>query len=258
MCNPEHDSSDPPPASTASAGASITVDSALARDLVVANRILYRYRVVDAFGHVSVRHNKQADRFVLARNMAPGSVTEADLMEFDLDGSPLHDDARPVYLERFIHGEIYRLRPDVIAIVHSHALSLIPFGVMTSVPLRPLWHMSGFLGQEAPVFEIRDAAGDQTDLLIRSGELGTALAAALGQSSLVLMRGHGATIVGESLPEAVFRSVYTQLNAELQLKLVGQADVVYLSPGEAAETTRSIKTQIDRAWNLWREEVGRP
>lgn len=231
----------------------MSADAALLRDLVAANRILYRHRVVDAFGHVSVRHG---DRFLLSRNMAPGSVSESDIMEFDLDGNPLNGDARPVYLERFIHGEIYRFRPDVASVVHSHSLAVIPFGLMRSVPLRPLWHMSGFVPQETPVFEIRDVAGEETDLLIRSGELGRELAASLGSSSLVLMRGHGATMVGASLQEAVFRAVYTQLNAELQLKLVGQPDVVYLSPGEAAATTRTISTQIKRAWDLWKEEAG--
>lgn len=244
------------PESAAGSPAGKDAGAGLLRDLVLANRVLYHHRVVDAFGHVSIRHDRHPDRFLLARNMAPGSVTEADIIEFDLDGNPLHGDKRPVYLERFIHGEIYRLRPDVTAIVHSHSLAVIPFGLMRSQPLRPLWHMSGFIPPETPIFEIRDVAGEASDLLIRSGELGGALAAALGGSSLILMRGHGATVVGESLPEAVFRAVYTQLNAELQLKLLGQADVVYLSSGEAAATTRTIRTQIDRAWNLWKEEAG--
>lgn len=256
MCDNDHGPAAPAPGTRIWGAATMTADADLVRELVLANRVLYRHRVVDAFGHVSVRHDKHPDRFLLSRNMAPGSVTAADIIEFDFDGNPMHRDDRPVYLERFIHGEIYRVRPDVTSVVHSHALAVIPFGLMRSVPLRPLWHMSGFVPQSTPVFEIRQVAGEDTDLLIRSGELGSALAAALGGSSLILMRGHGATIVGESLPEAVFRAVYTQLNAELQLKLVGQPDVVYLSPGEAAATTRSIRTQIERAWNLWKEETG--
>lgn len=239
-----------------SAGDRVSADSGLVRELVFANRILYRHKVVDAFGHVSVRHDQRPEQFLLSRNIAPGSVREGDVMEFDLDGEPLNGDERPVYLERFIHGEIYRLRPEVTAIVHSHSLALIPFGVLANVPLRPLWHMSGFIPQATPVFEIRQSAGENSDLLIRSGQLGVELATSLGAAGLILMRGHGATIVGETLPEAVFRSVYTQLNAELQLKLIDRPDVVYLSPGEAAATTSTIRTQINRAWNLWKEEAG--
>ena len=231
-------------------------DAALVGDLVTANRILFNHGVVDAFGHVSIRHDKAADRFLLARNLAPALVTPDDILEFDLDGNPLAAKGRPVYLERFIHGEIYRARPDVMAVVHSHAPAVVPFGAVASEHLTPIWHMSGFLGQGVPVFEIRDTAGPGSDLLIRSGDLGAALAQVLGSSSVVLMRGHGATIVGSDLKQAVFRAVYTQINAELQLqaKILGPA--TFLTEQEAAATAISVGGQIDRAWDMWAQQAG--
>ncbi|KAA3622655.1 MAG: class II aldolase/adducin family protein [Proteobacteria bacterium] len=231
------------------------VERSLLDELVIANRVLFKHRVVDAFGHVSIRHDKDPERFLLARNMAPGLVTAEDIVEFHLDGTPVDAVGRSVYLERFIHGAIYRARPKVQAVVHSHAPAVVPFGVSASARLMPVWHMSGFLGLDTPVFEIRDVAGDATDLLIRSNRLGDALAASLGDACVVLMRGHGATVTGDSLRQAVFRAVYTQLNAELQLQAVQLGDVRYLTEGEVRTTTDSVGSQIDRAWNLWKCEV---
>ena len=235
---------------------STPVEPELMADLVTANHILYRYRVVDAFGHVSVRHDKDPEKFLLARNMAPGTVSAGDIIEFHLDGAPVNALGRKVYLERFIHGEIYKRREDVMAIVHSHAPAVVPFTV-TDTPLRPLWHMSAFLGSEVPVFEIRDFAGDDTDLLIRSNDLGMALAQTLGDTQVVLMRGHGATIVGTTLPEVVFRSVFTHMNAELQMNALQLGEVNYLTPGECRTATLSVGGQADRAWNLWKSELSR-
>lgn len=220
-------------------------------DLAVANRILYAQGVLDAFGHVSVRHPERADRFLLARNMAPALVTAEDIIEYDLDGNAVADN-RASYLERFIHGEIYRARPDAMAIVHSHSPAVVPFGIATGVPFRAVYHMSGFIGTSAPIFEIRHAAGEDSDLLIRSGALGAALARSLGTSPLVLMRGHGSTVVGASLKQAVFRAVYTEVNARLQAEAMRLGAVNYLTPGEARATATSIDTQVDRAWELWR------
>src|SRR5580700_11862544 len=146
-------------------------DPRLVADLVTANHILYDQHVVDAFGHVSVRHGKRSDRFLLARSMAPALVTAADIVEFDLDGNPLGAEGRPVYLERFIHSEIYRVRPDVVSVVHSHSHAIIPFGVVRSHKLRAIFHMSGFVGTETPIFEIRECVDDGSDLLIRNREL---------------------------------------------------------------------------------------
>ncbi|HUZ66855.1 MAG TPA: class II aldolase/adducin family protein [Beijerinckiaceae bacterium] len=224
----------------------------LCSDLVVANHILFREGVLDAFGHVSARHDARSDRFLLAKNMAPGLVTADDLIEFNFDGAAVNANGRAVYLERFIHGEIYRARPDVHAIVHSHSASVVPFGIVRGVPFRAVCHMSGFIGVCAPIFEIREAAGDASDLLIRNSALGAALARALGDQTLVLMRGHGSTVVGNSLKQAVFRAVYTETNARLQAEAMRLGPITYLTEGEAATTAEVIDKQSERAWALWR------
>ncbi|MGQ9369102.1 class II aldolase/adducin family protein [Azospirillum sp. ST 5-10] len=242
-------------AAEVAAGEPIAASRELVEDLAAANRILYHRGVVDAFGHVSVRHDRAPDRFLLARNMAPGHVTAEDIMEFDLDGRPFDPRGRRVYLERFIHGEIFRARPDVVAVVHSHSPAVVPFSVVKSVPLQAMCHMGGFLASPVPVFEIRDVAGPATDLLIRDRPLGAALADALGGSPAVLMRGHGSTVVGRSLREAVFRAVYTEVNARLQSEALRLGPVTYLTPEEGAATTATNAGQIDRAWNLWREQA---
>ena len=232
----------------------LALDSELLDKLVVANRILYQQRVVDAFGHVSARHDKSPGHFLLARNMAPGLVRRDDIVTFDLDGAALDAEGRRVYLERFIHGEIYRARPDVHAIVHSHSPSVIPFGV-TGQPLRPIFHMSGFLGEGAALFEIREVAGD-TDMLISDRRLGKALAAALGTRSTVLMRGHGSTVVGGSIEQAVYRAIYAEVNAKLQIQAVTLGEVTYLNLQDAAKAAAINDTQLARTWELWLREIG--
>ena len=229
-------------------------DPALIDKLVLANRILYRHGVVDGFGHPSVRHDKSPEHFLLARNTAPAMVKREDIVTFDLDGAPVDAAGRRVYLERFIHSEIYRARADVNAVVHSHSPSVIPFGV-TAQPLRPVFHMSGFLGEGAALFEIRDVAGD-TDMLISNQALGVALAQALGSRSAVLMRGHGSTVVGESLEQVIYRAIYTEVNAKLQLQAVGLGDVTYLNAQEAAKAAATNQGQLARAWDLWQRDVG--
>src|SRR5689334_13006954 len=184
-------------------------------DLVAANRILSQQGVVDGFGHVSARQEPDPARFLLARSMAPGLVTADDIMEFDLDGDALDPRGRTLYVERFIHSEIYKAHPDIKAVVHSHSPSIIPFGT-TNVPLRPIYHMSSFLGAGVPVFEIREAGGAGTDMLIRDPALGAAVARKLGGSAVVLMRGHGNVVVGQSIEQVVFRAIYTEINAKLQ------------------------------------------
>jgi ribulose-5-phosphate 4-epimerase/fuculose-1-phosphate aldolase len=232
----------------------IAADRALIDKLVLANRILYRQGVVDGFGHVSVRHDQSPGHFLLARNMAPALVRRDDILTFGLDSSALDAQGRRVYLERFIHAEIYRARADVQAVVHSHSPGVIPFGV-TRQALRPIFHMCGFLGDGAASFEIRDVAGD-TDLLISNGPLGQALATALGARSAVLMRGHGSTVVGSSLEQAVYRAIYTEINARLQLQATQLGEVTYLTTQEAKQAEQMNDSQLPRAWELWTREIG--
>ena len=229
-------------------------DRALVDKLVLANRILYRQGVVDGFGHVSVRHDQSSDHFLLARNMAPGLVRREDIVTFDLDGAAVDAAGRRVYLERFIHAEIYRVRPDVQSVVHSHSPNVIPFGV-TGTPLQPVFHMSGFLAEGSALFEIRDVAGD-TDMLISNASLGVALAAALGPRSTVLMRGHGSTVVGASLEQAVYRAFYAEVNARLQTQARQLGEVTYLNAVEAAKAAAINDTQLPRVWELWAHEIG--
>jgi HCOMODA/2-hydroxy-3-carboxy-muconic semialdehyde decarboxylase len=224
-------------------------------ELALANRILVRQGVLDAFGHVSVRHPQRPDRFLLARNMAPASVTPADVQELDFEGNVIGSDANP-YLERFIHGAILRERPDAMSVVHSHSPAVIPFSVAKGVALRAVSHMGSFLGEATPLFEIRDVAGDGSDLLVRDDALGRALARSLAGGPAVLMRGHGITVVGASLREAVFRAVYAEFNARIQADALKLGPVTFLTPREAAASAASNASQIDRAWNVWCEAVG--
>jgi len=227
------------------------------QDLVDANHILFHLGVVDGFGHVSIRHPGDPGLFIISRSMAPALVNESDLMSIRLDGRPLSDDAPAPYLERFIHGEIYRARSDVLAVVHSHSAAVIPFGVVPGVPLRPVSHMGGFLGEGAPVFEIRNTAGPNSDMLVRNNELGAALAQTLGRHNIVLMRGHGSTVVGTlNVRQAVYRAVYAEMNARLQSEALRLGTPVYLTATEAAGAAQANDNQQDRAWNLWKREVG--
>ena len=235
----------------------VSVDPQLLEDLVHANHILFNEGVVDAFGHVSVRHDKRPDRFLLARNMAPALVRADDIQEFDLDSNVTTDDTRRVYLERFIHGEIYRARSDVAAVVHSHSPAVVPFSAVEGAKFRPVAHMCGFLGDGAARFEIRDFAGDATDLLVRSGALGVALAKTLGSGNVVLMRGHGSTVVGPTLKHAVYRAIYTEVNARLLTDALRLGAVEYLSAGEALATMKTNEGQLERPWALWKEAANK-
>jgi ribulose-5-phosphate 4-epimerase/fuculose-1-phosphate aldolase len=231
-------------------------DPALIEDLVAANRILYDQGVVDGFGHVSVRHDKRSDHFLLARSMAPGLVTAADIMVFDPEGEAVDPQGRTVYLERFIHSEIYKAQPQVTAVVHSHSPAVIPFSV-TNVALRPIFHLSSFLALGTPVFEIREAGGPATDMLIRTPELGAALARRLDRAPVALMRGHGDVVVGASVREVVFRAIYTEVNARLEIEALrlGQGQVAFLNDAEAAKATTTNAGVVGRAWELWKAQA---
>jgi ribulose-5-phosphate 4-epimerase/fuculose-1-phosphate aldolase len=231
-------------------------DAELVDDLVAANRILADQGVLDGFGHISVRHDKDPSCFLLARSMAPALVTAADIMEFDLDGNPIDARGRTAYLERFIHSEIYKAHTEVRAVVHSHSPAVIPFGVV-GVALRPIFHLGGFLGAGVPVFEIRAAGGEATDMLVRNPELGAALAKTLGSAPVALMRGHGNVVVGQSVREAVFRAIYTEVNARLESEALrlGQGQVVFLNGEEARRAAETNSAQIGRPWELWKAKA---
>lgn len=248
-------STQPPTAASPSIALAALVD-----DLVTANHILVKLGVLDGFGHVSVRHPERPERFLIARSMAPALVTAADIVECDWAGEVHDAQGRSSYVERFIHSELYAARPDVGSVIHSHSPAVIPFGVMGKggPALRPICHMSGFLGAAVPVFEIRHAAEQPTDLLIRSRALGRALAHTLGSASVALMRGHGNVVVGHSLKQSVFRAVYTESNAKLQMQaigLAGGAEVQYLSSGEAQEASDMNDQHLDRPWQMWKRDV---
>jgi ribulose-5-phosphate 4-epimerase/fuculose-1-phosphate aldolase len=244
-----------PPASAGAPASVGSVDGKLIEDLVAANRILADQGVVDGYGHVSMRHPADPQRYLMSRSIAPEMVTANDVMEYDLDSNPVDARGRASYLERFIHGEIYRARPDVMAVVHNHSPSVIPFGVSTA-PLRPLYHMSAFLGGGVPVFDIKTAAGQATDMLVRTPALGRALAQTLGARPVVLMRGHGAVVVADSLPRVVFRSVYTEVNARLQAQAMALGGpVTYLDDEEARRAEASVGGTISRPWELWKKKA---
>lgn len=224
-------------------------------DLVYANRILADQGVVDGFGHVSVREDNNPGRFLMSRSMAPALVTRKDLMEFDLNGDPIDAQGRALFAERYIHAAIYRARPDVKAIVHSHSLPIIPFSV-TGIGLRPIFHMSAFLGSGTPIFDIQSVAGD-TNMLVNNNELGDALAKVLGNHNVALMRGHGSVDAGTTIPEVVFFAYYSDVNAKLQAQAAALGTPTYLTPGEAEKSAQNLKGQYGRAWELWKERIGK-
>jgi len=230
-------------------------DPGLIEDLVAANRVLVRYGVLDGMGHVSVRHNLDPNRFLLSRSRAPELVTADDILEYDLNGDAVDLQGRAQYSERYIHAEIYRALPDVNAVVHNHSPAVIPFGV-SDVPLRPVYHMASHMLDGIPVFDIRDDFGI-TDMLVTSPERGRSLVKALGDSASVLMRGHGIAVTGPAIPYAVGRSIYTQINADLQLKAISLGgNISYLDPGEAqAQLDRGEHRGYSRSWELWKRDA---
>ena len=225
-------------------------------DVVVANHILARQGVVDGFGHVSARHPHDPQKFLLSRSRAPELVEAADIMVFDLDCEAQGGDVRTGYLERYIHGEIYKLRPDVHAVVHSHSPSVIPFGLV-NVPMQAMFHNAAFLAAGVPVFDIREKFG-ATDMLVGNGAKGVALAEVMGKKDIALMRAHGSVACGPTLQTAVFRAVYTEVNARIQhwtLALGGGASLAALNSEEGRLADAVNQTAGMRAWDLWRSQV---
>ena len=230
----------------------IAASKPLIEDLVAASRILAQHDVLDAYGHVSARSDKRPEHFIMSRSRAPALVTPADLVEWNADSEPARRDERKGFIERYIHGEIYRARPEVMAVVHSHSPSVIPYGV-TRTKLRPLYHMGSFLWSGAPVSDIRKVR-EENDLLVRDRPLGEALAGALGKCNCVLMRGHGMTVVGATVPEAVFRAIYTEMNARLQLQATQlEGPIEFLSDEEGRRSTAANAGTLERPWEVWKK-----
>lgn len=228
----------------------------LINDLVVANRILTREGVVDGFGHISARHPERPDRFFISRSRSPELVTADDIMEFNLDCTPIDQRGRVMYGERPIHGAIYEARPDIGSVVHNHAHDIIPYSV-TNSPLRQVIHTAGGMGAHVHVWDIRDEFGD-TDLLVRSLDQGRSLARALGSNSAVLMRGHGCTVAGRSIQDAVRVSIYLMVNARLQTESMRLGEVRFLSQGEMEATAQMCESPLasDRVWENWLRRCG--
>jgi ribulose-5-phosphate 4-epimerase/fuculose-1-phosphate aldolase len=232
------------------------VAAALIADLAAASRILAAQGVVDGFGHVSMRHPQAPNRYFMARSIAPALVTPADIIEYDLDSNPCNANGRGSFLERFIHGEIFKARPDVMSVVHSHSPSVIPFGLV-GVPLQAMFHNAAFLAAGVPVFDIRERFG-ATDMLVSNGVKGVALAAAMGKQDVAMMRAHGSVAGGPTLQTAVFRAVYTEVNARIQhwtLALAGGKPMAALEAEEGRLADVINQTAGLRAWDLWRTQV---
>ena len=224
-------------------------------DLVAANRILADQSVFDAFGHVSVRHPTRPEHFLMSRAVAPALVTADDIVEYDLDGNAIDARGRSPFLERFIHCEVYRRRPDVMAVVHSHSPSVIAFGVTTK-PMLAMFHNAAFLADGVPVFDIREKFGD-TNMLVRNAEIGRALVETLGAHPVALMRGHGSVATGPTLPLAVFRAIYTEVDARIELQAIGIGGPITALSSEEGRKAEELNAQIvGRTWDLWRRRVG--
>jgi ribulose-5-phosphate 4-epimerase/fuculose-1-phosphate aldolase len=231
----------------------------LIQDLVIANRILAKEDVVDAYGHVSVRHPENPSRFLIARSVSPELVGAEDIVELGLDGQPTGDDKRPLYLERFIHAAIFEARPEVMAVVHAHAEDTLPFGIADATRLRPVIHSGAFIGPEVPVWDIADNFGE-TNLLVTDMAQGRDLAKRLGGNNVALMRGHGFAAAGRSLIEVVRLSVYLPRNARILMRAMQLGgEIKYLSTGEIEARSRGYRPyspETWRAWEYWANKAG--
>lgn len=217
-------------------------------ELVIANHVLANEKVVDSFGHISVRNPENPKHFFLSCSRSPEIVSIEDIMEFDLEGNSVDSSILRPYGERFIHGALLEARPEIQSVVHNHSLSVIPFGV-TNTPLLPIIHTGAAIGRNIPTWDIHDNFGD-TDLLVRNMEQGRDLAKTMGQANVVLMRGHGCSVVGSSIKEATLTAVYLQISATVQLQSMSLGDVRYLTPGETDECTNMFYSDlsVDRVW----------
>ena len=230
---------------------------AILEDMVTANRILANERVLDSFGHVSIRHPENPGHFLLSRARAPQQVVADDIMEFTLEGKVVGKHAGKPYSERFIHGGIYEARPDVMSVVHNHSESVIPFGV-TPVKLRPIFHMAGPIGADINCWDCRHKFGD-TNILVTNMDMARDLAKTLGSRTVSLMRGHGCVVVGKSLREVVFTSIYLEKNADMQWRAMSMGTIDFLSEGEVALIAKGrAGFTLERGWENWCNRAGRP
>ncbi len=221
-------------------------------EIVTATKILLNEGILDTFGHISARDPEDPSSFLLAQKLAPSLIKADDIQSFNLDGETT--DNRPSYLERYIHSEIYKARPDVNCVLHSHSPSVLPY-CFTDQPLRPVTHMGAFLGEAVPVYEIRDKQGEETDLFGGSPNVCADIAESLGDYPVVLMARHGVVNVGGSVREVVFRAFYTEQNAAAQTAGMQIGKVKYLSPGEVKTAGKLVGAQIDRGWDHWSERL---
>ena len=223
-------------------------------DLAAASRILADQGVFDAAGHVSMRHPGRAGRFLMSRSLAPALVRADDIMEFTLDCEPCDARGRTGFIERYLHGEIYRHRPDVMAIAHGHSPSIIPFGLV-STPMRATYHNAAFLAAGVPVFDIRAKFGT-TDIVINSAERGAALAEALGDKAVLLLRAHGFVAVAPTLQAAVFRAIFTEISARVQLHAEALGGPIAALDAEEGRKADAINlATVGRSWELWKRRV---
>jgi len=226
-------------------------------DLVIANRILAKEDVVDAYGHVSIRHPQKPDHYLLSRSLSPEFVTRSDIIEFKLDGTPVNDD-RPPYLERFIHGAIYEARPDINAVIHSHAEDVLPFSISKTTPLCCVAHVASDMGAHVPVWDIAEQFGDETNLLVINMAQGRDMARKLGKNSVVLMRGHGFSAAADGLLKLVRMSVYLPRNCRILLSAMRLGEFKAMSEGEIRTRNRfrAGSPEMQRGWEFWARRAG--
>ncbi len=224
-------------------------------ELIVTTRIMANEGVLDAFGHVSVRHPHDPNRYFIPRHRAPELAEISDLVELNLDSEPVHPTQFRLYSERVIHGEIYKARPDVNAVVHHHAHTVLPYAI-SGRELVPVFHLGAVIGSKVPFWDQRDDFGD-TNMLVVKPEEGASLARALGPHWMVLMRRHGATVAGTDLRQLAFRTVFGCHNAKLQSEAIAHGHVDQLSPGEQkiTEAGQLGPNPIERAWHYWVRHV---
>ena len=230
------------------------VDASTLQDLAAASRILADQGVFDAAGHVSMRHPANPERFLMSRSLAPALVTADDIMEFTLDCEPCDARGRTAFIERYLHGEIYRGRPDVMGVAHGHSPAVVPFGLV-STPMRATYHNAAFLASGVPVFDIRDTFG-ATDIVINSSARGAALARALADKAVVLLRAHGFVAVGPSLQVAVFRAIFTEVSARVQLQAEALGGPLAALDDEEGRKADAINVAtVGRSWEFWKRRV---